>query len=83
VFAFAPDFVVFQSGVDTLATDTLGRLSLTLEGLRERDRLVLESVRAAGVPLLITLGGGYSQPLEMTAEAHANTFRAAARILAG
>jgi acetoin utilization deacetylase AcuC-like enzyme len=82
VFAFEPEFVIFQSGVDTLATDTLGRLSLTLDGLRERDRLVLESVRAAGVPLLITLGGGYSQPLEMTAEAHANTFRAAARILA-
>ncbi len=81
VFAFAPDFVAYQSGVDALETDTLGRLALTKQGLLERDRMVLTACRKYGAPLLITLGGGYSKPLEETAEAHANTFRVAAAVL--
>jgi acetoin utilization deacetylase AcuC-like enzyme len=75
VFAFRPQVVFYQSGVDTLAGDRLGRLALTLDGLIHRDRLVLEASR--GIPLVITLGGGYAQPIERTVEAHANTFRAA------
>jgi acetoin utilization deacetylase AcuC-like enzyme len=66
--------IFYQSGVDTLAGDRLGRLALTLDGLKQRDRLVLEASR--GIPLVITLGGGYAEPIERTAEAHANTFRA-------
>jgi len=76
---FRTQFVLYQSGVDALAGDRLGRLSLTLAGLAERDRLVFEFTKAIGVPILITLGGGYSNPILLTAEAHANTFRAAAR----
>ncbi|MBS1823902.1 MAG: histone deacetylase [Acidobacteria bacterium] len=79
VFSFAPDFVVYQAGVDALATDTLGRLSLTLEGMAARDELVLTHCRDYGRPFVITLGGGYSNPLESTAQAHANTYRAALR----
>jgi acetoin utilization deacetylase AcuC-like enzyme len=75
VTAFQPDVIFYQSGVDGLAGDRLGRLALTLNGLQQRDRLVLETSR--GFPLVITLGGGYTEPIERTAEAHANTFRTA------
>jgi acetoin utilization deacetylase AcuC-like enzyme len=75
VCAFRPDVVFYQSGVDGLAGDRLGRLALTLEGLGQRDRLVLEALQA--FPLVITLGGGYAEPIERTAQAHANTFRTA------
>ena len=73
VTAFRPQVIFYQSGVDGLAGDRLGRLALTLDGLKRRDRLVLEASRA--IPLVITLGGGYGEPIERTAEAHANTFR--------
>lgn len=81
VFAFDPQVAFYQSGVDALASDRLGRLSLTHEGLKARDRLVVEGCRRRGVPFVVTLGGGYSQPIELTAEAHANTFRAAAGLV--
>lgn len=80
VVAFSPGVVFYQSGVDPLQGDKLGRLALTHAGLRERDRLVIEACYAAGVPLVITLGGGYADPIERTAEAHANTFRVAAEL---
>lgn len=74
VFEFRPQIVFYQSGVDALDSDSLGRLSLTMAGLSERDRLVMQAVREARLPLVVTLGGGYSNPIERTAEAHANTF---------
>jgi acetoin utilization deacetylase AcuC-like enzyme len=80
VFEFGPEIVFYQSGVDALASDPLGRLSLTHDGLRRRDRLVMESVKRYGAPFVITLGGGYSKPIELTADAHANTFRIAAEV---
>lgn len=80
VLEFRPEMVFYQSGVDGLASDRLGRLKLTHEGLRERDRMVMRGVRQAGVPLVITIGGGYSEPIERTAEAHANTFRVAREV---
>lgn len=80
VWDFAPQAVFFQAGVDGLATDRLGRLALTHAGLAERDRLVLESCRARAIPVVITIGGGYSDPIEPTVEAHANTFRTAADV---
>ena len=81
VWEFHPEFVFYQSGVDGLATDRLGKLQLTPEGLRKRDRMVMRGVRERGLPLVITIGGGYSEPVSITAEAHANTFRTAAAIL--
>ena len=81
VFEFAPDFLVYQSGVDALESDTLGRLSLTPGGLHQRDQMVFEGCRSYGKPLLVTLGGGYSDPIANTAEAHASTYRTAHRVL--
>jgi acetoin utilization deacetylase AcuC-like enzyme len=80
VWEFDPQMVFYQSGVDGLASDRLGRLKLTHGGLRERDRLVMRGVRELGVPFVITIGGGYSEPIELTAEAHANTFRTALEV---
>ncbi len=80
VFDSKPGAILYQSGVDGLATDMLGRLRLTPEGLVSRDRLVIESAKRYGAPFVITLGGGYSRPIGLTAEAHANTFRTAAAI---
>lgn len=80
VWAFGPEFVLYQSGVDGLAADRLGRLALTAEGLRHRDEMVLSGARLRKTPLAITLGGGYSEPIDLTVEAHANTFRLASQI---
>ena len=77
VQAFRPEILFYQSGVDGLAEDRLGKLELTLDGLRERDRQVMQLAQAANVPLVVTLGGGYADPIRLTAEAHANTFRTA------
>ncbi len=76
-----PEIVFYLSGVDALATDVLGRLALSPEGLMERDRRVIGACFREHLPLVITLGGGYSKPIDLTAEAHANTFRIAADIL--
>jgi acetoin utilization deacetylase AcuC-like enzyme len=71
------DLLFFQAGVDPLAEDALGRLSLTLAGLRERDRLVLEAARHRGLPAVLTLGGGYARPLSATIDAHVGTYEVA------
>jgi len=78
---FLPEVLLYQSGVDALAGDRLGRLALSQDGLAERDRAVFQFARSRGVPIVVTLGGGYADPIERTVEAHANTFRAAAQIL--
>lgn len=81
VAEFRPEFVFYQGGVDVLATDALGKLRLTLEGCRERDRMVFQFVKELNTPLVITQGGGYSKPIELTAEAHAATFVTALEVL--
>ncbi|MBA3913946.1 MAG: histone deacetylase [Acidobacteriales bacterium] len=83
VLDFEPDIVFYQSGVDGLESDVLGHLSLTLNGLKRRDSMVMSAVLEQHVPFVITLGGGYSDPITLTAEAHANTFRTAAAIFDG
>lgn len=80
VFEFGPHVVFYQSGVDALGSDRLGRMSLTPAGMAERDRLVLMAARNFGAPVIITMGGGYSDPVELTAEAHAQTYRTAAQL---
>jgi acetoin utilization deacetylase AcuC-like enzyme len=82
-FAFKPDIVFYQSGVDPLASDVLGRLSLTYEGLIARDRRVFSAARSFGAPFVLTSGGGYSRPIERSSEAHANTYRTARKMFAG
>lgn len=75
-----PDFVFFQSGVDVLASDKLGKLGLTHAGCKERDRLVLELCHRHQVPVAASMGGGYSTRIADIVEAHANTFRLAQQL---
>jgi len=77
VMAFRPNIILYQAGVDPLHTDQLGHLALTHAGLKERDRRIMLAAWSHDIPLVITLGGGYSLPLELTAEAHANVYRTA------
>lgn len=75
-----PDFIFYQSGVDILATDKLGKLSITRGGCKQRDRLVLRTAHQNGIPLVASMGGGYSEHFRDIIEAHANTFRLAQEI---
>ena len=72
-----PDFVFYQAGVDVLATDKLGKLALTPAGCRARDAHVLGECRARGLPVAVSMGGGYSERLADIVDAHCNTFRVA------
>jgi acetoin utilization deacetylase AcuC-like enzyme len=77
---FRPDIVFYQAGVDPFFDDRLGRLALTMAGLRRRDEMVLTACRSRHLPCVITLGGGYARDVADTVEAHCNTIRAARSI---
>ena len=72
-----PDVLFFQAGVDPLEHDLLGRLKLTRAGLRARDRIVASASRDRGIPLVLTLGGGYARPIALSVDAHLGTWREA------
>lgn len=72
---FQPDFIFYQCGVDVLESDKLGRLSLSIDGCRKRDEYIFETVLQLNLPVVCTMGGGYSQDIKVIIEAHANTFR--------
>ncbi|QHT70982.1 histone deacetylase [Rhodocytophaga rosea] len=76
-----PDFVFYQAGVDVLATDKLGKLSLTRQGCRKRDELVFDYCLKLRIPVAVTMGGGYSERMADIVEAHCNTFRTAFAML--
>ncbi|GAB1855303.1 histone deacetylase [Flavobacteriaceae bacterium MHTCC 0001] len=75
-----PDFIYYLCGVDVVASDKLGKLGMTLEGCKERDRFVLETCKQHKIPLMCSMGGGYSPDIKVIIEAHANTFRLAQEI---
>ena len=75
---YRPAFVFYLSGADAYEGDRLGRLALTVDGLRARDRLVLERFRA--LPVAVAMGGGYCPEVDVTARIHANTILEAARL---
>ena len=75
-----PDFVFYLAGVDVLATDKLGHLALSRAGCRRRDELVLGLCHRHGLPVQVSMGGGYSERISDIVEAHANTFRVAAAL---
>lgn len=77
---FKPDLVFYLGGIDPLETDHFGRLSLTLEGLRERERIVIEHFTQKEYPLVLLLSGGYSPTLEETVIAHAQMYEVAKEI---
>ncbi|WP_461042867.1 histone deacetylase family protein [Spirosoma harenae] len=73
----APDFLFYISGVDILESDRLGKLSVSREGCKERDRFVFEQAIKNNLPITVSMGGGYSPRLADIVEAHCNTFRLA------
>ncbi|MBC6411374.1 MAG: histone deacetylase [Ekhidna sp.] len=75
-----PDFIFFQSGVDVLKTDKLGRLGLSIRGCKKRDELVFSEAKKSGIPIAVSMGGGYSADIKNILEAHANTYRTAQSI---
>lgn len=77
VEAFRPDLMLYLSGADPIASDTLGRLSLTLPGLQARDRAVFAFCRRKVLPVAFALGGGYARPIEDTIAGYAGTVAAA------
>jgi acetoin utilization deacetylase AcuC-like enzyme len=78
--AAMPDLAVYLAGADPYRGDRLGRLSVSREGLARRDRLVFEALADAGVPVAVTMAGGYGRVIEETVEIHLETIRAAAEV---
>ena len=77
---FEPDFIFYLSGVDIIENDKLGRLSVSINGCKQRDKYILNYCKLNRIPLQISMGGGYSPILKDIIEAHANTFRLAQEI---
>lgn len=77
---FRPDFLFYQSGTDVLATDKLGKLSLTHEGVLERDKMVLNYANTNDIPMVACMGGGYSPQIKHIVDAHVGLFREAAQL---
>jgi acetoin utilization deacetylase AcuC-like enzyme len=75
-----PDLIFYLSGVDILKSDKLGRLGISKEGCKERDRIVMATIRKMAIPLIVSMGGGYSPEIGDIIDAHANTFRVAKEI---
>lgn len=82
IFAFEPDLVFYLGGADPYENDKLGRMSLTIRGLKQRDEMVLEYANAHRVPIVTTLSGGYAQNIGDTVEIHCNTIRAIKTVFA-
>jgi len=72
-----PDFVFYLSGVDVLSSDKLGKLAMTKNGCRERDRIVLQCCKDHQLPVQVSMGGGYSPMIRDIVDAHCNTFKTA------
>ena len=81
--AAGADLAFYLAGVDVAAGDRYGRLALSEQGIRARDRTVVELVRGRGIALAIVLAGGYAATRERTAELHAHVFREAAAYESG
>jgi acetoin utilization deacetylase AcuC-like enzyme len=75
------ELAIYLAGADPFEDDRLGRLSVTKEGLAERDRLVLESCRERGLPVAVTMAGGYARDVEDTVDIHFQSIERAARLL--
>ena len=75
-----PDLILYLAGVDIISTDKLGRLGVTREGCKERDKFVFEQAIGYDIPVAVSMGGGYSVQIKDIIEAHANTFRVAQQL---
>jgi|SRR5882724_4214008 len=80
---FAPELICYIAGADPYKEDQLGGLSLTIEGLKKRDELVLRVAKARNVPVMITYAGGYARRVDDTVTIHCNTVLAAQEVFKG
>lgn len=80
IYKHNPEFIFYQSGVDILSTDKLGKLNCSVDGCKERDRFVLQTCHDQKIPVECSMGGGYSSEIKTIIDAHANTFRLAREI---
>jgi len=80
VLTHDPDLIFYLAGADPYEKDKLGRLGLTIEGLRKRDEMVLGFAKSHGVPVVTTMSGGYASDIEDTVEIHCNTIRAVKKV---
>jgi acetoin utilization deacetylase AcuC-like enzyme len=78
-----PELISYVAGADPYRDDQLGGLSLTIEGLKERDVMVFRLAKAAGIPVMVTFAGGYAHRMEDTITIHSNTVLAAKEIFGG
>jgi len=78
--ASRPDLVIYLAGADPLVTDRLGRLGLTFDGLARRDAMVIGQCQEVGLPLAITIAGGYAEPISETVRVHTATARIASQL---
>ncbi len=76
-----PDLVIYLAGADPYEGDRLGRLSLSIEGLRTRDRHLFQRCKEAGIPVAVAMAGGYARQIADTVTIHSNTIRLARRIM--
>ncbi|HWY49653.1 MAG TPA: histone deacetylase [Bryobacteraceae bacterium] len=81
--SFAPNMIYYLAGADPYREDQLGGLSLTMEGLKQRDRVVFETGLGSGVPTAVVLAGGYARNTDDTVAIHCNTAKAAREALVG
>ena len=75
--ATAPNLVLPAGGATPAPANRLGRLALSLDGLARRDAMVISACREVGIPVAITIAGGYGRNIEDTVQAHVNTVRVA------
>ena len=75
-----PDFLFFVSGVDILETDKLGKLSVSIQGCYRRDEFVFQQAINHKLPIVVSMGGGYSPQIRDIVEAHCNTYRLAEKM---
>ena len=83
VWEHRPEIVLYQAGSDPYEDDQLGALKLTLAGLEARDRLVIEGCGRRGIPVVVTLGGGYARRLSDTVRIHTRTCQIAIALADG
>ena len=77
---FKPDFIFYLSGVDVLKNDKLGRLSLSINGCKKRDEIIIYLCKERNIPIQISMGGGYSESIDEITLAHCNTYSTAKEV---
>jgi acetoin utilization deacetylase AcuC-like enzyme len=77
---FEPELICYIAGADPYREDQLGGLSLTIDGLKQRDELVFRVARARDIPVMVTYAGGYARNVEDTVTIHSNTVIAAKKV---